>query len=73
MGRREIERHCHLNDEALGVLHVAMSDMNFSARAHDRIIKVSRTIADIEGSAAIETVHIHEALQYRTLDRQFWL
>jgi len=73
IGRREIEKHCHLNDEALGVLHVAMSDMNFSARAHDRIIKVARTIADIEGSPAIETSHIHEALQYRTLDRQFWL
>ncbi|MCL1856236.1 MAG: YifB family Mg chelatase-like AAA ATPase [Kiritimatiellaeota bacterium] len=73
MGRREIEAYCRLDDEAVGTLHVAMSDMHFSARAHDRIIKVSRTIADIDGADAITATHIHEALQYRTLDRNFWL
>ena len=49
-----------------------MTDMNFSARAYDRILKVARTIADLAGADAITSDHVSEAVQYRSLDRQLW-
>jgi magnesium chelatase family protein len=72
MGSRQIQKYCTLEPDAQEVLKMAISDLNFSARAYDRILKVARTIADIEGSATICTHHVAEAIQYRTLDRNLW-
>ena len=72
MGRREIERYCRLNDECSEMLRNAMAEMHFSARGHDRILKVARTIADLDGATDIGPDHLGEALAYRTLDRQIW-
>ena len=54
------------------LLKVAMADMNLSARAYDRILKVARTIADLAGVDKIVADHVSEAIQYRSLDRQLW-
>ena len=72
MGSREIRKYCDLGTESEHLLERAMSKQGLSARAHDRILKVSRTIADLVGADSIEPGHIAEAIQYRTLDRTFW-
>lgn len=72
MSPRQIRTHCELSPDCEHLLERAMTQQGLTARAHDRILKVSRTIADLEGAAAIESKHIAEAIQYRTLDRTFW-
>ncbi len=69
MTTRLIRKYCPLNSEAQELIRNAMEKLHMSARAHDRIIKLARTIADIEESEKIEARHIAEAIQYRTLDR----
>lgn len=69
MGGAELRRHCALPDGASSVLEIAMNKLGFSARSLDKILKVSRTIADLEGSAAVKREHVIEAVQYRMLDR----
>jgi magnesium chelatase family protein len=61
-----------LSPDCEHLLERAMTQQGLSARAHDRILKVSRTIADLEGKANLESKHLAEAIQYRTLDRTFW-
>ena len=72
MQARDIKQHCQLADEPKNLLRMAMNELDLSARAYDRILKVSRTIADLAGADAINSEHISETLQYRTLDRQLW-
>lgn len=72
MNASMVQEHCILAPESRKLLAKAMDKLHFSARAYDRISKVSRTIADLEGSMDIKPVHIAEALQYRSLDRPGW-
>ncbi|MCX8035905.1 MAG: YifB family Mg chelatase-like AAA ATPase [Candidatus Sumerlaeia bacterium] len=69
MGSRDLKRFCPLKDDVRTHLENSIARLGLSARAFDRIIKVARTIADLEGSADIELAHISEAINYRTLDR----
>jgi magnesium chelatase family protein len=72
MGSRELKEFCAISEQTMDLLKYAMADMNLSARAYDRILKVGRTIADLAGTATVESEHISEAIQYRSLDRQLW-
>ncbi len=72
MNSRAIRKYCHLTSESQQIIKNAMDTMGFSARVYDRIQKVARTIADLEGSKEILPFHISEAVQYRSLDRKFW-
>ncbi|HID81749.1 MAG TPA: ATP-dependent protease [Chromatiales bacterium] len=69
MNNKEIQQHCKLDDKTLALLETAMERFRLSARAYHRILKVSRSIADLDGSASIETQHLTEALNYRAMDR----
>lgn len=70
MGPAHLRRHCRIGADLAGLLQQAMERLSLSARAHDRILKVARTIADLAGAEAIEAPHLLEAIQYRALDRQ---
>ena len=72
MGSRQIRTHCDLTTDCERLLERAITQQGLSARAHDRILKVARTVADLENVPQIEPKHIAEAIQYRTLDRTYW-
>ncbi|AZI67051.1 ATP-binding protein [Kaistella daneshvariae] len=72
MGPKEIEQFCELDETSQQLIKTAMNKLNLSARAYDRILKVARTIADLEQTENLSPVHISEAIQYRSLDREFW-
>jgi magnesium chelatase family protein len=73
MPPRMIRLNCPLDPSSQKMLERAIMKLGLSARAYDRILKVSRTIADLEGSERVAEKHISEAVQYRTLDRNYWL
>ena len=72
MNPKQIRKYCQLEADSKDILKQAMDKMGLSARAYDRILKVSRTIADLDGTNSIKVQHISEAVQYRSLDRKFW-
>lgn len=72
IGPKEIEKYCNLDAASFSLIKMAMEKLNLSARAYDRILKVARTIADLEESENILSNHVSEAIQYRSLDREFW-
>ena len=72
MNTRELRHHCRLDDAGNNLLRTSIQESGLSARAHDKILRVARTIADLEGSAEILSEHVSEAVNYRLLDRQFW-
>ncbi|MGH7783485.1 MAG: YifB family Mg chelatase-like AAA ATPase, partial [Candidatus Binatia bacterium] len=72
MSSKHIRTHCALDTVSEDLLEKAMLRQGLSARAHDRILKVSRTIADLAGIENIDATHISEAINYRSLDRNYW-
>ena len=72
MTSRLLKKFCKIDEAGLSMLKNAINKLGLSARAYDRIIKVSRTISDLEKSEEIKPYHIAEAIQYRSLDRDIW-
>ena len=72
MTTREIRSFCRLSDAGSNLMRSSIQEMGLSARAHDKILRVARTIADLDGQADILPEHVSEAVNYRILDRQFW-
>ena len=72
MTPRQIRKHCKLDSAGESLLKSAMEEMGLSARAHDKILRVARTMADLDGSDAIQPQNIAEAVGFRSLDRGIW-
>ncbi|RUL89306.1 YifB family Mg chelatase-like AAA ATPase [Tautonia sociabilis] len=72
MTPRQVRQHCALKPESSALLKGAMEELGLSARAHDKVLRVARTLADLEGTATIEPQHVAEAVGYRSLDRSVW-
>lgn len=72
MNSKLLHKHCQIDQAGQNLLKTAMNKIGLSARAYDRILKVSRTIADLEKTEKIEAQHLAEAIQYRSLDREDW-
>jgi magnesium chelatase family protein len=72
MSAKDIKIYCKIQESSQEMLRYVLEDMKLSARAYDRILKVARTIADLQGDESINDDHLQEAIQYRSLDRQIW-
>ena len=73
MGSKEIKEFCKIDSDCENLMKMAITKLGLSARAYDRILKVSRTIADLSGENSINASSISEAIQYRSLDRTSWV
>ena len=71
MDSRQIKQHADLNDACLVLMKQAMDELGLSARAYDKVRRVARTIADLDGAPTVQELHVAEAVQYRLLDRKF--
>jgi magnesium chelatase family protein len=72
MTSRQIRQHCKLDEASLNLLKASVNELGLSARAHDKILRVARTIADLDQSDEVRSGHVSEAINYRMLDRQMW-
>jgi magnesium chelatase family protein len=72
MNAKQIRKFCVAKDDVKDLLRTAINQLGLSARAYDRILKLARTIADLEGVADLTLAHVAEAVQYRSLDRKLW-
>jgi magnesium chelatase family protein len=72
MTSKQLRKFCPLDTESQALMKSAMDSLGLSARAHDRILRMARTIADLEGAEHIREPHLTEAINYRTLDRKLW-
>lgn len=72
MSSRQLRKHCGLDAAGQELLRSAMDNLGLSARAHDRILRVARTIADLDGADRLRESHVSEAIGYRSLDRRLW-
>jgi magnesium chelatase family protein len=73
MRPKEMRMYCAIDESGHNLMKHALEDLHLSARAHDRILKVARTIADLAGAESIAEEHLLEAIQYRSLDRTVWM
>jgi magnesium chelatase family protein len=73
MSYRMVRKYCKLDEPSRDLLKTALTELGFTARCYDKILRVSRTIADLEGEENISSDHVSEAIQYRSLDRNIWL
>ena len=71
MNEKEFKKYCALDKDSTSLLEIAFKRFNLTARAYNRILKVARTIADLDGKENIERKHLMEAIQYRTLDKKY--
>ena len=72
MNDQQLKDYCEIDEETSNVLRTAFDKLNLSARAYNRILKVARTIADLEGCENIELDHVMEAISYRSMDKKYW-
>ena len=72
MGSKQLQKFCPLGSEAQGLLKMAITELHFSARAYDKVLRLARTLADLDNTDDIAEHHVAEAIQYRSLDRQLF-
>ena len=72
MNDQQLKKYCKLSDESSNILHVAFDKLHLSARAYNRILKVARTIADLDNSENISADHLMEAISYRSIENKYW-